>query len=146
MSIKLTKEEIVASNPNNMIVSDVLKDRLPNNFYEEAPTAGAVRVNLVSHEAAILFSLSSIETTNKSWSVTGTATKSDGLELISASEDSWKTINIIKGTDTIVRSMNIPSDSLKISIDFPDWATAQECIVTLTCEDEKKDSSEILKD
>lgn len=134
MSIKLSKEEVLrlSENPNNMIVSDVLKDRLPSDFYREPVDIGVIRAHVVLDGDDLSFNLSSYEATSTEHTITGAASKEDGLKLMSVTTSGVKGVEIVSGVNTPVKSIQASPQNTKISVDFNDWNGSQECIVTLT--------------
>lgn len=146
MSIKLSKEEVIRldENPNNMIVSDVLKDRLPNDFYREPVDIGVVRVHIDLGGDDLSFSLSSYENQAGTYTINGTASKEDGLKLVTAASNEVRSVSILRGVNNIVKTIEGTPDTTKIAVDFTDWNGSQECIVTLTLSEDQNNPTEIL--
>ena len=65
----------IEKNPNNMIVSDVLKERLADEYYEEPTNDGPVKVILSDAETKVVMKLTAVETSQKGWTVIASTTK-----------------------------------------------------------------------
>ena len=127
-------------NPNNMIVSDVLKGRLPDEFYEEILEKDQdIRIVLTGgNDYKAILKLTSTHETEKGWSLIGMTTKINALKLMKTQRNAWNTVAIMYGSTEVVKEMRINSDRFKIGIDFPDAniAYSSECTVTLSCIEE----------
>ena len=127
-------------NPNNMIVSDVLKGRLPDEFYEEILEKDQdIRIVLTGgNDYKAFLKLTSTHETEKGWSLIGVTTKINALKLMKTQRAAWTAVAIMYGSTEVVKKMKVNTDKFKIGIDFPDSniAYSSECIVTLSCLEE----------
>ncbi len=127
-------------NPNNMIVSDVLKGRLPDEFYEEILEKDQdIRIVLTGgNDYKAFLKLTSTHETEKGWSLIGVTTKINALKLMKTQRAAWTAVAIMYGSTEVVKEMKVNTDKFKIGIDFPDAniAYSSECIVTLSCLEE----------
>lgn len=130
--------ERTLKNPNNMIVSDVLKDLLPPELYEEPENKGTLKVRLVSKdlETAIIATLDSFHTSNDSWTITGKTTKKNALSLITNSDTSWLTVSLFEGQDEPLKEIIVNQDTFTAGVQFPEglWnENAPNCSITMSC-------------
>ena len=130
----------IEENPNNMIVSDVLKGRLPDEFYEEILERDEdIRIVLQGQSDYKAFlKLTSSHETPRGWSIMGITTKINALKIMKTQRNAWNHVAIMYGATDTIKKMNIDTEKFKIGVDFPsaDMTYKGECIVTISCLEE----------
>ena len=127
-------------NPNNMIVSDVLKGRLPEEFYETIQEEDQdIRIVLTGESDYKAFlKLTSTHENSSGWSLLGVTTKLNALKLMKTKREAWKSVTIMYGATETVKEMKIKTEKFKIGVDFadPNVGYSSECLVSLSCIEE----------
>ena len=124
-------------NPNNMIVSDVLKGRLPEQFFEEIQEKDQdVRVVLTgTGENKTFLKITSMHESDKGWSIVGVTTKLNALKVMRSTRETWRNIAVMYGATDVIKEMKINLDNFRMGVDFPDPGGSynSDCVVTLAC-------------
>ena len=110
----------IEKNPNNMIVSDVLKERLADEYYEEPTNDGPVKVILSDAETKVVMKLTAVETSQKGWTVIASTTKKNAIRILKKTNESWDDVKITMGKDSILKEMQLDKEKVSLTVSLPD--------------------------
>ena len=110
----------IEKNPNNMIVSDVLKERLADEYYDEPTNDGPVKVVLSSSDMKVIMKLTAIENHQKGWTVIASTTKKNAIRILKRPNDFWDDVKITMGKDDILRELPLDKEKISLTVSLPD--------------------------
>ena len=110
----------IEKNPNNMIVSDVLKERLADEYYEEPTNDGPVKVILSDAETKVVMKLTAVESSQKGWTVIASTTKKNAIRILKKTNESWDDVKIMMGKDDILKEMQLDKEKVSLTVSLPD--------------------------
>ena len=110
----------IEKNPNNMIVSDVLKERLADEYYEEPTNDGPVKVILSDAETKVVMKLTAVESSQKGWTVIASTTKKNAIRILKKTNESWDDVKIMMGKDSILKEMQLDKETVSLTVSLPD--------------------------
>ena len=125
----------IEKNPNNMIVSDVLKERLADEYYEEPTNDGPVKVILSDAETKVVMKLTAVETSQKGWTVNASTTKKNAIRILKKTNESWDDVKITMGKDNILKEMQLDKEKVSLTVSLPDQTlggVGTDSVVTIT--------------
>ena len=125
----------IEKNPNNMIVSDVLKERLADEYYEEPTNDGPVKVILSDAETKVVMKLTAVETSQKGWTVIASTTKKNAIRILKKTNESWDDVKITMGKDSILKEMQLDKEKVSLTVSLPDQTlggVGTDSVVTIT--------------
>ena len=125
----------IEKNPNNMIVSDVLKERLADEYYEEPTNDGPVKVILSDAETKVVMKLTAVETSQKGWTVIASTTKKNAIRILKKTNESWDDVKITMGKDNILKEMQLDKEKVSLTVSLPDQTlggVGTDSVVTIT--------------
>jgi hypothetical protein len=138
MSSDVEKDEWarIEKNPNNMIVSDVLKDRLSDEYYEEPTNDGPVKVILSTQDGnSIVMKLTAVEENPNGWSVIAATTKKNAIKVIKNPNVAWDNLKIAMGKDEVLREFKVEKEKVSLTVSLPDQYSpglASDAIITIS--------------
>ena len=139
MSTKDEKEwERINANPNNMIVSDVLKPMLPDEYYKEAiDNDGTIKAVLESDDKKITFKVTSLERNANGWVLISTTSKRNAIEMIRNSTTEWSSLRVTLGVDEELTTLPVEGKNIYPTVMIPEplapGMNTAEAIVTIVC-------------
>ena len=110
----------IEKNPNNMIVSDVLKERLADEYYEEPTNDGPVKVILSDAETKVVMKLTAVESRQKGWTVIASTTKKNAIRILKKTNESWDDVKIMMGKDDILKELQLDKEKVSLTVSLPD--------------------------
>lgn len=120
--------ERVFQNPDNMIVSDVLRDRVAALLLEEKPPA-VYRALVTAGNRVLSMELLRIDQSSSGVEILGVS-GFDAMEtLLEIEPDEWKTVEVMRG-DISLRSFDLHRRGVSLSCDVS--ASVGTCNVTLS--------------
>ena len=125
----------IEKNPNNMIVSDVLKERLADEYYEEPTNEGPVKVVLSSPETKVVMKLTAVESSQKGWTVIASTTKKNAIRILKKANESWDDVKITMGKDDVLRTLQLDKEKVSLTVSLPDQtlgSVGSDSVVTIT--------------
>ncbi len=125
----------IEKNPNNMIVSDVLKERLADEYYEEPTNDGPVKVILSDAETKVVMKLTAVESSQKGWTVIASTTKKNAIRILKKTNESWDDVKIMMGKDDILKELQLDKEKVSLTVSLPDQTlggVGSDSVVTIT--------------
>jgi hypothetical protein len=115
-----TEWERIEKNPNNMIVSDILKERLADEYYEEPTNDGPIKVVLSANDMRVVMKLTAVENNQNGWTVIASTTKKNAIRILKQSNEFWDEVKITMGQDDVLREMSLDKKKVSLTISLPD--------------------------
>lgn len=115
-----TEWERIEKNPNNMIVSDILKERLADEYYEEPTNDGPIKVVLSANDMRVIMKLTAVENNQNGWTVIASTTKKNAIRILKQSNEFWDEVKITMGQDDVLREMSLDKKKVSLTISLPD--------------------------
>ena len=112
--------ERIEKNPNNMIVSDVLKERLADEYYEEPTNDGPIKVVLSANDMRVVMKLTAVENNQNGWTVIASTTKKNAIRILKQPNEFWDEVKITMGQDSVLREMALDKKKVSLTISLPD--------------------------
>ena len=112
--------ERIEKNPNNMIVSDVLKERLADEYYEEPTNEGPIKVVLSANDMRVVMKLTAVENNQNGWTVIASTTKKNAIRILKQPNEFWDEVKITMGQDSVLREMALDKKKVSLTISLPD--------------------------
>ena len=139
MSTKEEQEwERISENPNNMIVSDVLKPLLPDEYYkEEIDNDGTIKAILESDDKKVTFKVTSLERNKDGWILISTTSKRNAIEMFKNAAADWKSLRVVLGIDEVLTTLPVDGKNIYPTIMLPEppvpGMAIAEAIITIVC-------------
>lgn len=140
-SIDSQKEwDRISQNPDNVIVSDVLRDSL-SHYYTETPTKtqrAAVTLHSATHNLTVLLTLIRLEQSSRGWSLVCVCPTQVAHAIMRAAREDWSHADIKIGSDKI-REFNVDPSIFRLEIEIPisQTVSVSECTVIVSCVSEQ---------
>ena len=140
-SIDSQKEwDRISQNPDNVIVSDVLRDSL-SHYYTETPTKtqrAVVTLYSETHNLTVLMTLLRLEQSPRGWSLVCVCPTQVAHKVMRAAREDWSHTDLKIGNDKI-RDFNVDPSIFRLEIEIPTTQTAgvSECTVIVSCVSEQ---------
>jgi hypothetical protein len=112
--------ERIEKNPNNMIVSDILKERLADEYYEEPTNDGPIKVVLSANDMRVIMKLTAVENNQNGWTVIASTTKKNAIRILKQPNEFWDEVKITMGQDDVLREMALDKKKVSLTISLPD--------------------------
>lgn len=120
----------VAQNPDNMLVSDSLRESIEKLMSSDTPASESIPVAVVQSDSdEVQMTLLRVEQTPKGWALVGITSVSEGVKILQVNRESWKKAVILQGEDTVVWSRELSNGDVRMDVDFP--VTEGTCTITL---------------
>jgi len=127
----------ISQNPDNVIVSDVLRDTL-TEYYNETQTK-TKRLNVILHsrvnDTSVSMHLHRIEQSHRGWAAVCMCTSQAALTVIRQQLEVWEKLAIKIGSESI-RDLEIDTSKLRIEVDLTP-TSANVCTVIVSCTSEQ---------
>jgi hypothetical protein len=116
-------------NPDNMIVSDSLKDRVTTILSDE-PDATSFSAELTIGDQALILGLSRFEQSKNKTVFLGTCEKSAIKPVLSLQTSMWRRVRVLCDGEALF-DLSLLGQQLEVSYDFS--SSSNLCAVTLAC-------------
>jgi hypothetical protein len=129
----------VSQNPDNMIVSDVIKESIDKLLSVKDTAVSSVPpvVSLSGEGIELSMEMSRIDMAPNGWSVSCIAGMSDGYSLIGTDRKKWKRIAVCAEPGAApLWQADIRADVIRVEVEFP--AATGLSIVNLSCSNERE--------
>lgn len=120
----------VSQNPDNMLVSDSLRDSIEKLMVSDESTPDLVPVAVVQSDTTrIQLDLLRVEQTSKGWTLVGVAPISEGKKIVQAERNSWKDAAILESHIVEIWKRDLSRGELRVDVDFQ--SEVGTCTITL---------------
>lgn len=120
----------VAQNPDNMIVSDSLRESIEKLMAPDDLASESMPIAVFQTESEeVQVTLLRIQQTSKGWTIVGVASLSAGIKVLQTDCALWKKAAVLHGGDSAVWSRELSSGDIRVDVDFP--AITGDCTITL---------------
>lgn len=122
--------ERVTQNPDNMLVSDMIRESIDKLMVrDDSVSEIAPLAVIVSDSESLQMELVRVEQSSKGWVLVGTASISVGIKAVQVTRDTWKNASILQGEDNVVWSRDLAGGEIRVDVDFP--VSLGTCTITL---------------
>ena len=130
----------VMSNPDNLIVSDVLRDALPDEFATEEAVSSILELSISLGNLEVTAPLTRLDMSSNAWLVQATVDTQDVAVILSFTLEEIKTasVELLDKGNTISTFAARESDGLTVSVD----TDGRMYFVTLACEKNTPESKD----
>jgi len=131
----------ISLNPDNVIVSDVLRDTLAEHYSETHTKSKRLNVVLStqSNDLSVLMQLLRIEQSQRGWAVVCTCPSQTALSVIRQERDVWEKL-VLKIGNELIRELEIDTSKLRIEVDVTP-TNHNECTVIVSCSSEQSSNT-----
>ena len=120
----------VSQNPDNMLVSDSLRESIEKLMSTDTPASESIPVAVIQTDSEeVQMTLLRVEQTAKGWTLVGITSVSEGVKVLQVNCDLWKKAVILQGEDVVVWTRDLMNGSTRVDVDFP--VTEGTCTITL---------------
>lgn len=130
--------ERISQNPDNVIVSDVLKDALSDYYTENSTKSQRVIVSIHADDQSAIMNLVRFEQSPRGWSLICTCSSQTAHSLIRVQRELWSHVVIKIGND-VIRDFKIDMARFRIDVEVSTMQTvnASDCTVIASCVSEQ---------
>jgi hypothetical protein len=124
----------VSQNPDNMLVSDSLKESIESLISRPDASSVPARMLFASLRSTTVFiqmELFRVEQSSKGWALVGSASVADAVKVLQTSREAWNEIVILQDDGAEVWSRALGGGDVRIDIDFPAGDTMNTSTITL---------------
>lgn len=130
--------ERISQNPDNVIVSDVLRDALADYYTETDTKSQRALVSIRSDDQILSMNLVRFDQTPLGWTLVCTCSTQAAYSIIRVQRELWSHVSIKIGNE-VIRDFKIDMSRFRIDVEVPTMLSvnASECTVIASCVSEQ---------